>query len=141
MQIHTPRHIPLPRELGKITGIATTGTACLILNGLCTVYSIFILGYSFSFTVTESGEVFVWGYGILGKGPNVEHSVEPSPIPPTLFGRNEFNTDCRVVSVFGGLGQFAALTNAGDLYVWGRNRQGSLGLGHLNNQFFPIKVN
>jgi alpha-tubulin suppressor-like RCC1 family protein len=32
--------------------VATTGTACMILN--------------------DSGQVFVWGYGILGKGPKVK---------------------------------------------------------------------
>ena len=32
-QLHTPRHISLPPALGKFTDIATTGTACLVLNG------------------------------------------------------------------------------------------------------------
>lgn len=82
----------------------------------------------------------MWGYGILGKGPAVEQSAEPSPIPLTLFGRNEFNPTCKVNSIYAGLSQFAAITDTGDLYIWGRNRQGSLGLGHLNNQYFPIKV-
>lgn len=84
--------------------------------------------------------MFVWGYGILGKGPIVEHSAEPTEIPASLFGRNEFNPDSKVVSIYGGLSQFAAITDTGDLYIWGRNRHGSLGLGHLKNQFFPIKV-
>ena len=83
----------------------------------------------------------MWGYGILGKGPVVEHSVEPTEIPVTLFGRNEFNPHSKVVSISGGLSQFAAITDSGDLYIWGRNRNGSLGLGHLKDQFFPIKVN
>jgi alpha-tubulin suppressor-like RCC1 family protein len=64
----------------------------------------------------------------------------PTLIPTTLFGQNEFSDDCKVVGVYGGLGQFAAITNTGDLYIWGRNRFGSLGLGHLENQFFPLKV-
>jgi hypothetical protein len=34
MQLHTPRHLPLPSSLGKIVDVATTGTACLILNGM-----------------------------------------------------------------------------------------------------------
>lgn len=28
----------------------------------------------------------------------------------------------------------------GDLYMWGRNRDGCLGLNHKQNQFFPLRV-
>jgi alpha-tubulin suppressor-like RCC1 family protein len=70
----------------------------------------------------------------------VDQSYEPTAIPLTLFGCNEFNTEIKITSVYGGLSQFAAVTNTGDLYIWGRNRFGSLGLGHLKNQYFPIKV-
>lgn len=92
------------------------------------------------FSFLDAGEVFVWGYGILGKGPEVEQSANPTPIPLSLFGRNEYNKDVKVTSIFAGLSQFAAVTDTGDLYIWGRNRFGSLGLGHLNNQYFPLKV-
>jgi hypothetical protein len=34
MQLHTPRHLPLSSNLGKIVDVATSGTACLILNGM-----------------------------------------------------------------------------------------------------------
>jgi len=88
----------------------------------------------------DAGQVFVWGYGILGKGPIVEHSAQPTEIPHSLFGRNEFNPHTKVVSIHSGLSQFAAISDTGDLYMWGRNRYGSLGLGHLKDQFFPIKV-
>ena len=140
-QLHTPRHLPFSPELGKFTDIATSGTSCLVLNGTA-IYIIFLFPWNQTiFFYSDKGEVFVWGYGILGKGPKVEDIGYPSPIPLTLFGRNEFNDDCKVISVYGGLSQFAAVTNTGDLYIWGRNRFGSLGLGHLDNQFFPLKVN
>ena len=70
----------------------------------------------------------------------MEQSEDPTEIPGPLFGRNEFNPDAKVTSLVGGLSQFAAINNSGDLYIWGRNRFGSLGLGHLNDQYFPIKV-
>jgi len=120
MQLHTPRYLPLSSIYGKIVDVSTTGTSCLILN--------------------DAGQVFVWGYGILGKGPIVEHSAQPTEIPHSLFGRNEFNPHTKVVSIHSGLSQFAAISDTGDLYMWGRNRYGSLGLGHLKDQFFPIKV-
>ena len=60
---------------------------------------------------SDCGEVFVWGYGILGKGPDLEQSQRPVKIPVTLFGKNEFNTKTRVVDIKAGLSQFAAITS------------------------------
>ena len=33
-------------------------------------------------------QVWVWGYGILGKGPRLETAAVPTMIPGTLFGDN-----------------------------------------------------
>lgn len=38
------------------------------------------------------------------------------------------------------MSHLAALTNTGDLYMWGCNKFGSLGLGDLKDQYFPLKV-
>lgn len=84
--------------------------------------------------------MFVWGYGILGKGPVVTHAREPTQIPYALFGRNEFQPDSRIIAVSAGIGHLAAVSNHGDLYMWGHNRRGCLGLGNVNDQFFPLKV-
>lgn len=84
--------------------------------------------------------MFVWGYGLLGLGPNVQHSSTPKHIPSPLFGRNEFNPTSMVQKVACGIGHLAAITNSGDLYMWGKNRQGCLGLGHTKDQHFPLKV-
>ena len=88
---------------------------------------------------TEDGIVYSWGYGILGLGPRVEHSREPKPIPRTLFGANELSPDSRVVSLASGLYNFAVINSGGDLYTWGRNQHGSLGLGHTKPQMFPLR--
>jgi len=118
-QINTPTHLPL--GIGKIKDIASGGTVCLALN--------------------EAGEVYVWGFGILGKGPKLNLTSKPELLPGTLFGCNQFTQDSTVTRVFAGLGHQAALTSTGDLYIWGKNRNGCLGLGdHKLDQFFPIKV-
>lgn len=59
----------------------------------------------------DDGNVFVWGYGILGKGPTFLESAVPEMIPPTLFGQNDYNTTIKVLKIFSGLGHFAALTS------------------------------
>lgn len=82
----------------------------------------------------------MWGYGILGTGPEVQFSKTPINIPSTLFGRNEFQPECVVDSVVCGVSHMFALTNLGDLYCWGKNRSGCLGLGDEKDQYFPLKV-
>lgn len=67
------------------------GTGCAVLN--------------------REGHVFVWGYGILGKGPNLLETALPEMIPPTLFGLTEFNPGVQVSRISCGLSHFAALTS------------------------------
>jgi RCC1-like G exchanging factor-like protein len=55
--------------------------------------------------------VFVWGYGILGKGPSVSHLSKPSLLPMPLFDRNESNPDVKVSDIYAGLSHFAAVTS------------------------------
>lgn len=108
------------QELGHIVDIAAGGCFCMILN--------------------NDGNVYVWGYGILGLGPQVQKISKPTMIPPTLFGNNVYNRNVKVTNIYCGISQLAALTNTGDLYMWGCNKFGSLGLGHTKDQFFPLRV-
>ncbi|XP_069702362.1 RCC1-like G exchanging factor-like protein [Periplaneta americana] len=119
-QINVARQLKKCRSLGKIVDVAAGGSFCIICN--------------------EDGDVFVWGYGILGKGPVVDHSKEPTQIPATLFGRNEFQPESRVTAVSAGISHLGAISNYGDLYMWGHNKGGCLGIGHVNDQYFPLKV-
>lgn len=118
-QINTPKHLPLS-QCGRVIKAVAGGSMCAVLN--------------------DKGQVFVWGYGILGKGPALESSDTPTMIPETLFGRNELEPNTKVVDIECGLGHFAALSDKGDVYSWGHSRQGCLGLGADENQFFPLKV-
>lgn len=54
--------------------------------------------------------MFVWGYGILGKGPNMSESPTPERIPPTLFGQSDFDPTVAVTRIRCGLNHFAAVT-------------------------------
>lgn len=60
--------------------------------------------------MSDKGEVFVWGYGILGKGPNLSESSTPEMIPSTLFGQSDFNPTVAVTRIRCGLNHFAAVT-------------------------------
>lgn len=118
-QLNIPRLIPL-EKCGKIVDIVAAGTMCAVLN--------------------SSGQVYVWGFGLLGKGPALQNSNIPSPIPKTLFGCNEFSPDLKVTELACGLNHLAAITNEGNLFMWGRNKMACLGLGNGEDQFFPLRV-
>lgn len=136
-QICKPQFINKTKELGKIVDIAAGGSFCMVLNGTNTIYIFFSSLIQF---YLENGDVFIWGYGILGLGPNVDQSSHPKQIPATLFGRNEFNPNSRVKSLSCGISHMAAITHDHDLYMWGHNKFGCLGLGHKNDQMFPFKA-
>ena len=70
------------KGLGKVVDIASGGTVCMVLN--------------------EEGKVFVWGFGILGKGPNLDTSMEPTEIPEVLFGKNSFSPNSQVSALYCG---------------------------------------
>ncbi|KAJ6657866.1 hypothetical protein lerEdw1_001786 [Lerista edwardsae] len=117
-QVNVPRHLPF--KVGRVKDAACGGTVCALVN--------------------EAGHVFVWGYGILGKGPKLMEAATPEMIPPTLFGLSDFCADIRVAQIRCGLSQFAAITNQGELFVWGKNVRGCLGIGRMEDQYFPWRV-
>lgn len=123
-QVNIPRRLPFA-NVGKVARVAAGNTICGLLN--------------------DQGQVFVWGYGILGKGPKLEQTPRPQLIPETLFGRNdlnahEFHAHAKVIRLVCGLNHYAALTDSGTLYTWGKNQSGCLGLHHRLDQFFPFMV-
>lgn len=118
-QVNTATHLPT-QQCGKVIKAVAGGSCCALLN--------------------DAGQVFVWGFGILGKGPKLESTVAPSLIPEPIFGRNELNPDTRVVDIDCGLTFMAAINDQGDVYTWGKNSRGCLGLGEEKNQFFPWRV-
>lgn len=118
-QLAEPRRLNVD-GVGKVIDVAAAASTCIVLN--------------------ENHDVFVWGYGILGKGPALESTSTPSLIPAPLFGRNDFSADVHVTGVEAGLGAMAAINSNGELFAWGKNRSGCLGVGHWKDQFFPFKV-
>uniref|UniRef100_UPI00398EEC77 RCC1-like G exchanging factor-like protein isoform X1 n=2 Tax=Pristiophorus japonicus TaxID=55135 RepID=UPI00398EEC77 len=118
-QVNVPKHLPF-KGVGKIKQAACGGTHAAILN--------------------REGNVFVWGYGILGKGCNLSESRVPEMIPSTLFGWSEFTPQVQVDRINCGLNHFAAITNRGELFVWGKNLRGCLGIGRMDDQYFPWRV-
>jgi alpha-tubulin suppressor-like RCC1 family protein len=82
--------------------------------------------------VTENGEVFMWGYnnaGQLGVGAGIFGVTTPrkTEIP-------EFVTDLAC-----GFYHSLALTQSGNVYSWGTNKFGALGIRSTENQVDPVR--
>ena len=105
--------------VGKVKDIASGGTICMVLN--------------------ENNDVYVWGYGILGKGPDLEQCITPTLIPSTLFGKNEFNPDVKTESVYCGVGINAALNSNGELFTWGKEQIQLSWSGRLEKSVFSFQ--
>lgn len=118
-QMAAPQRLPVD-GCGRLVQAACGGSQVAVLN--------------------DQGDVFVWGYGILGKGPRLSESHVPEQIPPSLFGRTEFNPSAAVSRVRCGLNHFAAITDRGELFVWGKNVRGCLGIGSREDRYFPWRV-
>lgn len=124
-QIGLPRHLKLPNSVKRpIMNAAASGTHCLVIDA--------------------DHRVWVWGYGLLGRGPKCVQLTQPEFIPPALLGiyeEIEQTLDKQAVKVYCGLNSSAVLLNDGNLFMWGKNKHGSLGLGDKSDVYMPLRVN
>lgn len=108
-------------------------TRALLLENLPEIKQV-SAGGSYCAVVTVSGEVYSWGYGVLGHGREVAFTKTPMKI-------QEFdNIDEFVIQVSCGPDCTAIITDSGSLYTWGRGSFGRLGLGSNEDQWVPKKV-
>ena len=92
-------------------------------------------GAAHALALTESGEVYAWGrnnYGQLGIGNKTDRDV------PTLVS-GAWNGN-KIISIAAGDNHSLAMDDAFNVYSWGLNSSGQLGLGHTTNINTPIPV-
>jgi alpha-tubulin suppressor-like RCC1 family protein len=124
-QIGISKHIKLPSYVKTpILDVAASGTHCMVLD--------------------SNRRVWVWGYGLLGRGPVCEQTQEPLEIPQQLLGKYEELKDTlkrNVEFIHCGLNCSAIIMNDGSLYMWGKNNYGIAASGNLDDIYFPLRVN
>lgn len=92
-------------------------------------------GNHHSLALTDDGEVYAWGQnncGQVGSGI-ITNQGSPRLVNSVLAGK-------KVVCIACGQASSMAVTDAGDVYGWGYNGVGQLGVGNYVNQVNPIKV-
>ncbi|XP_052100156.1 probable E3 ubiquitin-protein ligase HERC1 isoform X2 [Mytilus californianus] len=84
-------------------------------------------GAQFSVALTKDGRVFTWGQDRLIGQPDIRarSCTRPQEVP-SLAGYYIEDVVC-------GSDHTLALTSGGDVWAWGNNNEGQLGLGHTNS--------
>lgn len=93
----------------------------------------FIAGWDYRFAITTDNQVYAWGrngLGELGLGDNTDKIV------PT---KNDFLSALNIKQIIAGYNESFALTEEGDVYTWGYNWSGDLGMGDTVNRNTPTK--
>jgi len=94
------------------------------------------IGSHFCVALTVDGELFTWGInysGQLGFGHKEDFIDTPTQVKGLLEGK-------RVAFVQVGDFHVIAITTDGEIFSWGSNQHGQLGLGHINNVETPTQV-
>jgi len=93
---------------------------------------------SFTLGLSKTGSTYAWGgnaNGQLGVG-----DVTPRSSPVAVLGGLIFSQLCTSISPIGGSAVSYGLTSAGQLYAWGANAQGQLGVGDVVARSSPVAV-
>jgi alpha-tubulin suppressor-like RCC1 family protein len=88
-----------------------------------------------SMALTSSGQLFAWGDNKYGQIGHDKDEIR-KPVPVRLMGFN----DEKIKSIACGSMHSMALTEKGDVYSWGFNKYGQLGIGNTKNQNHPIRI-
>ena len=90
-------------------------------------------GYWHTAAITDFGELWTWGsngHGRLGIGDTTSRYA---PVKVSVNGQ-------KIVSVAAGAFHTAAITDSGELWTWGYNAYGQLGVDTTQDRHAPVKV-
>ena len=101
-------------------------------------------GQAHSAAVGAAGKVYTWGDGSGGRLGHDDGTMyqEDKLVPTEVVGKTQRNalSGVKVVMVSVGLAHTVAVSEGGNLYVWGAGKYGLLGLGDTDDRMTPTKV-
>ncbi|CAE7831111.1 UVR8, partial [Symbiodinium necroappetens] len=83
--------------------------------------------------ITDSGELWTWGHNAHGRLGIVGTKDRHAPVKMSMNGQ-------KMVAVAARGSHTAAITDSGELWTWGHNSYGQLGVGDTTHRHFPGKV-
>lgn len=83
--------------------------------------------------ILETGALQCWGYNMYGQLGN--NSTYDRPVPQDVYAMSS-----GIQSVSLGENHSCALDNAGQVWCWGNNYEGQLGIGNTDMQLIPVNV-
>nr|XP_061799862.1 RCC1 and BTB domain-containing protein 1-like isoform X1 [Nerophis lumbriciformis] len=92
-------------------------------------------GSHHSMALTEFGEVFAWGYNNCGQVGSGSTATQPHPRRVSSCLQNKL-----VVTIVCGQTSSMAVVDNGEVYGWGYNGNGQLGVGNNSNQLTPNRL-
>ncbi|XP_028249007.1 RCC1 and BTB domain-containing protein 1-like isoform X2 [Parambassis ranga] len=92
-------------------------------------------GSHHSMALTDSGEVYAWGYNNCGQVGSGSTANQPTPRRVSSCLQNKV-----AVSIVCGQTSSLAVVDNGEVYGWGYNGNGQLGLGNNGNQLTPCRL-
>ena len=119
-------------QLGADADIVDQSSVPMLVNGVSDVSAV-ATGGSFSLALTNSGEVWSWGWnkqGQLGDGTPGQMRWTPAKIPG-LSG---------IVAIAAGYNNGVALDRDGNVWGWGQNTNGAIGDGTYTERRSPVKI-
>ncbi|MDL2235757.1 hypothetical protein LJC07_06370 [Christensenellaceae bacterium OttesenSCG-928-L17] len=100
--------------------------------------------YHDSMALTTNGDLYMWGlnqYGDIGIG-NTSKVTSPTKINGINGGTNEISANTKLRKIATGIDTSFAVDTNGQLYAWGNNNRGQLGVGSTNKTVrSPTRVN
>ncbi len=95
-------------------------------------------GLAFMGALTNDGKVLTWGYNNVGQlGNNTKVTSSGTPV----FVVDEFGNQIQNIKyISAGSSHMMAVTESGEVYAWGYNNNGQLGINVTGNKYFAVKV-
>ena len=132
-QLGTGHTINAPREIFEITSRFGLNVGDKVIH--------LSMGANHSSALTESGKVFTWGrnlYGQLGDGTTTDINT-----PTEITNNGDFSNLAdgdKIIQLSMGYRDSGALTEYGNVFMWGSNTHGQLGNNSVTKSSIPINI-
>lgn len=96
-------------------------------------------GYNHTCVIDDDGRVYCWGYNSQGQLGNGASGTTNNPYPTAVVTSGPLSSR-KVIKVNGGDSHTCAVTADGNVYCWGGNNYGQLGIGGTTSSFVPVEI-